>query len=113
MHIRKKHVANYQTRAFGLENNLNDDSAHFLYIPSGLTDPLVCWGSCNSPDMEFAAQAMEMMKALDLLHMPEELLPKGMLNAPYVSTMDVKVTQVLKGFRDEDEFIISWAYKIF
>ena len=50
--------------------------AHLLiYVPSGLNDPLVVGAHVMVlPDMEFAAQAMDLMNnQLDLLHMPEEL----------------------------------------
>ena len=103
-----KSVANYQRQAFGLDDSLQDDNRNFLiYVPASASDPLVCWVSCASPDLEFAGQAMEMIRALGLEGYRGSIAPKGHYNAPYVSTMDVKMTQVLPGFRAEDEFIIE------
>ena len=103
-----KSTALYQTQAFGLDDSLQDDNRNFLiYVPASAADPLVCWVSCASPDLEFAGQAMDMIRALGLEGYRGSIAPKGHINAPYVSTMDVKVTQVLPGFRDEDEFIIE------
>ena len=103
-----KSVANYQRQAFGLDDSLQDDNRNFLiYVPTGASDPLVCWVSCAAPDLEFAGQAMEMIRALGLEGYRGSIAPKGHINSPYVSTMDVKVTQVLPGLRDEDEFIIE------
>ena len=103
-----KSTALYQTQAFGLDDSLQDDNRNFLiYVPASTADPLVCWVSCASPDLEFAGQAMNMIRALELDGYGGSIAPKGHINAPYVSTMDVKVTQVLPGFRDEDEFIIE------
>ena len=48
--------------AFGYENNLNDDSAHLLYVPSGLNDPNVCWGSCaGAPDLVVANEVLDLL----------------------------------------------------
>jgi outer membrane receptor for ferrienterochelin and colicin len=103
-----KSTALYQTQAFGLDDSLQDDNRNFLiYVPASASDPLVCWVSCASPDLEFAGQAMEMIRSLGLEGYRGSIAPKGHYNAPYVSTMDVKVTQVLPGFRAEDEFIIE------
>ena len=103
-----KSVANYQRQAFGLDDSLQDDNRNFLiYVPTGASDPLVCWKSCAAPDLEFAGQAMEMIRALGLEGYRGSIAPKGHINSPYISTMDVKVTQVMPGLRDEDEFIIE------
>ena len=54
-------AARYQREAFGFDDGLQDDNSNFLvYAPSGINDPLVCWVSCTSPDLEFAADAMRM-----------------------------------------------------
>ena len=50
---------------------------------------------------------MEMIRALGLEGYRGSIAPKGHINSPYISTMDVKVTQVMPGLRDEDEFIIE------
>ena len=104
-----KSTALYQTQAFGLDDSLQDDNRNFLiYVPASTADPLVCWVSCASPDLEFAGQAMEYDSRVRAWTVTAAALPlKAIINAPYVSTMDVKVTQVLPGFRAEDEFIIE------
>ena len=99
----------YQTRAFGYENNLNDDSAHLLYIPSGITDPNVCWGSCTGPaDLAVAAEVLDLLyNTLGLQGYAGQILPTGVFEYPWQTTLDLKITQILPGFRAEDEFVIS------
>ena len=99
----------YQTRAFGYENNLNDDSAHLLYIPSGITDPNVCWGSCSGPaDLAVAAEVLDLLyNTLNLQGYAGQILPTGVFEYPWQTTLDLKITQILPGFRAEDEFVIS------
>ena len=99
----------YQTRAFGYENNLNDDSAHLLYIPSGITDPNVCWGSCSGPaDLAVAAEVLDLLyNTLGLQGYAGQILPTGVFEYPWQTTLDLKITQILPGFRAEDEFVIS------
>jgi hypothetical protein len=99
-------AARYQREAFGFDDGLQDDNSNFLaYAPSGIDDPLVCWVSCASPDLEFAADAMRMVKALNLT--PGQIAAKGTANAPWNTTIDLKITQILPGFRDEDEFVLT------
>jgi len=99
-------AARYQREAFGFDDGLQDDNSNFLaYAPSGIDDPLVCWVSCTSPDLEFAADAMRMVKALNLT--PGQIAAKGTANAPWNTTIDLKITQILPGFRDEDEFVLT------
>ncbi len=99
-------AARYQREAFGFDDGLQDDNSNFLvYAPSGINDPLVCWVSCTSPDLEFAADAMRMVKALNLT--PGQIAAKGTANAPWNTTIDLKITQILPGFRDEDEFVLT------
>ena len=99
----------YQTRAFGYENNLNDDSAHLLYIPSGITDPNVCWGSCSGPaDLAVAGEVLDLLyNTLGLQGYAGQILPTGVFEYPWQTTLDLKITQILPGFRAEDEFVIS------
>ena len=99
-------AARYQREAFGFDDGLQDDNANFLaYAPSGINDPLVCWVSCTNPDLAFAADAMRMVKALNLT--PGQIAAKGTANAPWNNTLDLKITQILPGLRDEDEFVIT------
>ena len=99
-------AARYQREAFGFDDGLQDDNSNFLvYAPSGINDPLVCWVDCASPDLEFAADAMRMVKALNLT--PGQIAAKGTANAPWNTTIDLKITQILPGFRDEDEFVLT------
>ena len=99
-------AARYQREAFGFDDGLQDDNANFLaYAPSGINDPLVCWVSCSNPDLAFAADAMRMVKALNLT--PGQIAAKGTANAPWNNTLDLKITQILPGLRDEDEFVIT------
>ena len=101
-----KSVASYQREAFGFDDGLQDDNANFLaYAPSGINDPLVCWVSCTNPDLAFAADAMRMVRALNLA--PGQIAAKGTAEAPWNSTLDLKITQILPGFRGEDEFVIT------
>jgi len=99
-------AARYQREAFGFDDGLQDDNANFLaYAPSGINDPLVCWVSCTNPDLAFAADAMRMVRALNLA--PGQIAAKGTAEAPWNSTVDLKITQILPGFRAEDEFVIT------
>ena len=99
-------AARYQREAFGFDDGLQDDNANFLaYAPSGINDPLVCWVSCTNPDLAFAADAMRMVRALNLA--PGRIAAKGTFEAPWNSTVDLKITQILPGFRAEDEFVIT------
>jgi len=99
-------AARYQREAFGFDDGLQDDNANFLaYAPSGINDPLVCWVSCTNPDLAFAADAMRMVRALNLA--PGQIAAKGTAEAPWNSTLDLKITQILPGFRGEDEFVIT------
>jgi hypothetical protein len=46
-----------------------------------------------------------MVKALNLT--PGQIAAKGTANAPWNTTIDLKITQILPGFRDEDEFVLT------
>jgi hypothetical protein len=98
-----------QTEAFGYENSLNDDNAHLLYIPSGLADPNVCWGSCTgAPDLTVANEVLELLhNTLGLKSYAGQILPNGVYEYPWQTTLDLKITQILPGFRANDEFVIS------
>ena len=95
--------------AFGYENNLNDDSAHLLYVPSGLNDPNVCWGSCaGAPDLVVANEVLDLLyNQLKLKRYAGQILPTGVFEYPWQTTLDLKITQILPGFRNDDEFVIS------
>lgn len=103
----------YQSQAFGYEFNLNDDSGSLLYIPSGYDDPLVCWSKdCASEgSAEAAARADEVLthlyETLGLEKYAGSIAPRGSLQFPYQSTLDLKIKQVLPGFRPDDEFVIT------
>jgi outer membrane receptor for ferrienterochelin and colicin len=98
----------YETQAFGLDDALQDDDGNFLsYIPTGVSDPLVCWGSCSNPDLEFAAEAMALLRDLGLTNYGGSIAPKGSIETPWVTSLDLKITQVLPGFRDKDNFVIT------
>ena len=100
-------MGSYQTQAFGFDDGLQDDNANFLaYVPNGIADPLVCWVSCAAPDMAFAADAMRVIAALDL---SPGIAAKGTTEAPWNTQMDFKITQILPGFRAEDEFVITFG----
>ena len=99
-------AARYQREAFGFDDGLQDDNSNFLaYAPSGINDPLVCWVSCTNPDLAFAGDAMRMVRALNLT--PGQIAAKGTFEAPWNSTVDLKITQILPGFRADDEFVIT------
>lgn len=99
----------YQREAFGYEKNLNDDSSHLIYVPTGLTDPNVCWGSCNgAPDIAIANQVIDMLhNQLGLASYAGQIVPNGVYEYPWQTSLDLKITQILPGFRAEDEFVIS------
>jgi hypothetical protein len=98
----------YTTGAFGIEDGFNDDNANFLsYIPTGFNDPKVCWGSCTNPDLEFAKQALQYIKDLGLDKYAGGIAPKGSWQTPWNTTLDLKITQILPGFRADDEFVIT------
>ena len=99
----------YQREAFGYEKNLNDDSSHLIYVPTGLTDPNVCWGSCaGAPDLAIANQVLDMLyNQLGLASYAGQIVPNGVYEYPWQTSLDLKITQILPGFRAEDEFVIS------
>ena len=98
----------YQQEAFGYEKNLNDDSSHLLYVPSGVSDPNVCWGSCAAPDLAIAAQVLDTLyNTLGLQGYAGQIVPNGVYEYPWRTSLDLKITQILPGFRAEDEFVIS------
>ena len=98
----------YQQEAFGYEKNLNDDSSHLLYVPSGVSDPNVCWGSCAAPDLAIAAQVLDTLyNKLGLQGYAGQIVPNGVYEYPWRTSLDLKITQILPGFRAEDEFVIS------
>ena len=80
-----------------------------LYIPSGITDPNVCWGSCTGPaDLAVAAEVLDLLyNTLGLQGYAGQILPTGVFEYPWQTTLDLKITQILPGFRAEDEFVIS------
>jgi outer membrane receptor for ferrienterochelin and colicin len=98
----------YQREAFGYEQNLNDDSSHLLYVPSGVNDPNVCWGTCAAPDLAIAAQVLDTLyNKLGLAGYAGQIVPNGVYEYPWRTSLDLKITQILPGFRAEDEFVIS------
>ena len=98
----------YETQSFGIEDDLNDDSANFLmYIPTSIADPKVCWVSCSNPDLEFGAEAMKLLKDLGLMKYAGGIADKGSIDTPWVTSLDLKITQVLPGFRKDDTFVIT------
>ena len=98
----------YQREAFGYEKNLNDDSSHLLYVPSGVNDPNVCWGTCAAPDLAIAAQVLDTLyNKLGLQGYAGQIVPNGVYEYPWRTSLDLKITQILPGFRAEDEFVIS------
>ena len=98
----------YQQEAFGYEKNINDDSSHLLYVPSGVSDPNVCWGSCAAPDLAIAAQVLDTLyNKLGLQGYAGQIVPNGVYEYPWRTSLDLKITQILPGFRAEDEFVIS------
>jgi hypothetical protein len=53
-------------------------------------------------------------QVIDLLHnqlglasYAGQILPTGVFEYPWQTTLDLKITQILPGFRAEDEFVIS------
>ena len=98
----------YKTQAFGYERNLNDDSTHLLYIPSGVNDPNVCWYSCTAPDLSIANETLDLLyNVYGLQKYAGQIVPMGAFEFPYQTTLDLKITQELPGFRKDDLFIIT------
>jgi hypothetical protein len=98
----------YTTGAFGIEDAFNDDDANFIsYIPNGIADPKVCWVSCTNPNLDFAKQAMQYIKDLGLDKYAGQIAEKGATETPWNTTLDLKITQILPGFRADDEFVIT------
>lgn len=98
----------YRTSAFGHERRTNDDSAQLLYIPSGVNDPLICWSSCTSPNPAVAAEIVNLLhNTYGLDGYAGQILPAGVYEFPYQTSLDLKITQRLPGFRTNDEFVIS------
>ncbi len=105
-------TGDYKTKAFGYDYNLNDDSSSMLYIPTR-NDPKVCYSyKCYT---EGSADAIAREKAvLDLLYgvfglegKAGQIADRGSMTFPSQTSLDFKVTQILPGFRADDEFIIT------
>ena len=98
----------YKTQAFGYERNLNDDSTALLYIPSGINDPKVCWYSCTQPDLAIANETLDLLyNTYGLASYAGQIVPMGAFEFPYQTSLDLKITQELPGFRSEDLFVIT------
>ena len=103
----------YGSKAFGYDYNLNDDSSALLYIPTGTNDPLICWSyKCRDEgSFEASARAAEVINLLHNTYGLERyagsIQPRGSFNYPWQSSLDVKVTQILPGFRADDEVVIT------
>jgi len=98
----------YKTQAFGYERRVNDDNAHLLYIPDGLDDPLVCWVSCSNPNNAVGSEILNLLyDTYGLERFRGRILPPGVFEFPWQTSLDLKITQILPGFRDDDGFVIS------
>ena len=98
----------YKTQAFGYERRVNDDSAHLLYIPSGLDDPLVCWVSCSNPNNAVGSEILNLLyNTYGLERFKGRILPPGVFEFPWQTSLDLKITQILPGFRDDDGFVVT------
>ena len=104
----------YQTKAFGYEFNLNDDSSSLLYIPT-VNDPIVCYSyKCTD---EGSADALAREEAvLNLLHnvfglsdYAGQIAPRDAGNFPWQTSLDLNIIQELPGLRDDDKFIVTFA----
>jgi len=107
-------VSQYQEGAFGYDYNLNDDSAALLYIPT-MNDPLVCYTSNCSNEGSIAAQQRQgevlnlLYNVFDLEGQAGQIADRGSMRFPWQSTLDLKITQFLPGFRPDDELIITFG----
>ncbi len=98
----------YKRKAFGYEFNLNDDSTHLLYIPSGVNDPNVCWYSCTQPDLKIAQETLDLLyNVYGLQAYAGQIVPNGVFEFPYQTSLDLKITQELPGLRNDDKFVIT------
>ena len=104
----------YQTKAFGYEFNLNDDSSSLLYIPTR-SDPIICYSyKCTD---EGSADALAREEAvLDLLYnvfgleaYAGQIAPRDAGNFPWQTSLDLNIIQELPGLRDDDSFIVTFA----
>ena len=86
----------YQTKAFGYEFNLNDDSSSLLYITT-VNDPIVCYSyKCTD---EGSADALAREEAvLNLLHnvfglrdYAGQIAPRDAGNFPWQSSLDLNI----------------------
>ena len=107
-------VSQYRERAFGYDYNLNDDSAALLYIPT-INDPLVCYSSGCSNETGVDAQKRK-GEVLNLLYnvfglegQAGQIADRGSMRFPWQSSLDLKITQILPGFRNDDELIITFG----
>ena len=107
-------VSQYREQAFGYDYKLNDDSGAMLYIPTA-NDPLVCWTSNCSNEGSIAAQQRQ-GEVLNLLYnvfglegQAGQIADRGSMRFPWQSTLDLKITQFLPGFRPDDELIITFG----
>ena len=58
--------------------------------------------------MVVANQVIDLLhNQLDLEKYAGQILPTGVFEYPWQTTLDLKITQILPGFRADDEFVIS------
>jgi len=59
-------------------------------------------------DLAVAAEVLDLLyNTLGLQGYAGQILPTGVFEYPWQTTLDLKITQILPGFRAEDEFVIS------
>ena len=105
-------TGDYKTKAFGYDYNLNDDSSALLYIPTR-NDPIVCYSyKCTAEGTPDALAREEAV--LNLLYnvfglegKAGEIADRGSMRFPWQSSLDFKITQILPGFREKDEVVIT------
>ena len=73
-----------------------------------MDDPLVCWVSCSNPNNAVGSEILNLLyNTYGLERFKGRILPPGVFEFPWQTSLDLKITQILPGFRDDDGFVVT------
>ncbi|MCK7596745.1 TonB-dependent receptor [Microbulbifer sp. CAU 1566] len=91
----------YRDAAFGDQTNFDDSDVYLAYIPSGADDPNMDFDNGLS-----YAEIMEMVRAAGVEGAAGGFVEKYSDNMPWVTTMDLAITQEVPGFMPEHRGLV-------
>ncbi len=90
-------------------NNDRIDGNDLLYVPTGIDDPIIAWGSTRRDNLEMAKKFMEYVESTDGLRQYKgKIVPRNTGRSPFIHQFDVKFSHNLKVWlQHELEFSVS------